>query len=145
MRGTNGALRTNVACATKPTYISASRKNMLYSFYYIQMKNTDLNKELKRITSIILRKYHPLKIILFGSFSAGQTHQWSDLDLVVIKDTEKRFPERIGELLSLTEPQVPTDFLVYTPKEFEEMAKFNYFIKEEVLKKGKIIYGHPVP
>ena len=104
------------------------------------MNNSPHQQELKRIVSVLVKKYQPLKIILFGSALTGKTHQWSDLDLVVIKKTKKRFSDRIGELISLSEPKVPTDFLVYTPEEFEKMSQDNYFIQDEILKKGKTLY-----
>lgn len=100
-----------------------------------------LELELKRIVGCLVREYKPEKIIVFGSAVSGRIHEWSDLDIVVIKETQKRFPDRIGEVISLAEPKVPADFLVYTPKEFEEMSQYNYFIKDEVLKKGRVIYG----
>lgn len=100
----------------------------------------DFEKEAGRIIEVLIQRYNPQRIIIFGSFVSGDLNKWSDLDIVVVKETRKSFPYRIGELISLTEPKVPTDFLVYTPEEFEEMSKYNYFIKDEVLKKGKIVY-----
>lgn len=84
--------------------------------------------------------YQPEKIILFGSAVSGFTHRWSDVDLVAIKKTNKRFYDRIGEASALIPHSLPVDILVYTPEEFDQMAQENYFIRNEVLKKGKIIY-----
>jgi len=100
-----------------------------------------LQKELKRITDIVIKRYLPDKIILFGSLANGKVQEWSDIDLVVIKETKVRFIKRMQEVGLMTSPRLGVDFIVYTPEEFENMIKDdNYFIKDEVLKKGKVLY-----
>ena len=81
------------------------------------MKRKDLlQEELFRITGILTRKYHPQKIILFGSFANEKIKRWSDLDIAIVKNTQKRFMDRLKEVALLTQPKVGVDFLVYTPK-----------------------------
>lgn len=99
-----------------------------------------LNQELIRIVESLKKNYKPEKIILFGSTNKKKVREWSDLDLVIIKKTSRRFYDRIFDVSGLIPHQVPVDVLVYTPREFKMMAKDNYFIKNEVLKRGKIIY-----
>ena len=36
-----------------------------------------------------LKKYEPEKIILFGSFARGEIDEYSDIDLVIIKNEKK--------------------------------------------------------
>jgi len=88
----------------------------------------------------IKKKYRPERIILFGSAARGQTKKWSDADLVIIKNTDKKFYDRIEEVSLLVDHLIPLDILVYTPKELREMTKWNYFIQNEVLAKGKVLY-----
>lgn len=99
-----------------------------------------LNKELKRITRVLKKKYKPEKIILFGSAAAGRVKRWSDLDIAVIKNTQKRFYDRIGEVLMLADPHEAVDFIVYTPQEFKDMQSYSWFVNEEIVKKGKVVY-----
>lgn len=99
-----------------------------------------MDQAVQGIVSEIIKQYQPEKIILFGSFAHGNTHDWSDVDLVAIKRTDKRFYDRIGEVSSLITHNVPIDILVYTPEEFAAMSQDNYFIRNEVIKKGKVIY-----
>lgn len=98
------------------------------------------NEKIQIIVDQLIKNYQPEKLILFGSAATGRTHRWSDIDLVAIKKTNKRFYDRIGEVSALIPHSVPIDILVYTPEEFAAMAKDNYFIKNEVVKKGKIVY-----
>jgi len=59
-----------------------------------------------------------------------------------MRETEERFPilERSKEVFSLLQPKVGVDILVYTPQEFKRLSETNLFFKEEILKKGKVIY-----
>jgi predicted nucleotidyltransferase len=105
--------------------------------------NQNLQKELGRILRILKDKYSPEKIILYGSMANGSAKPGSDLDMVVVKKTKRRFFNRIGDVLKLVRPKEAIDILVYTPKEFRQMSKRSWFIGEEVIKKGKIIYALP--
>jgi len=102
----------------------------------------ELNSELNRIVDVIIREYNPIKIILYGSIPSGKVNNWSDIDLVVIKNTDKSFYERLEEVIKLTEPNVGTDIIVYTPDEAEQM-KDDLFFQEEIIKKGKVIFSVP--
>lgn len=99
-----------------------------------------LERELNRLSGIIKEKYNPEKIILFGSLATRKINDWSDIDLVIIKKTDKTFFERLKELFLLLKPKVGIDFLVYTPAEFKELKNRTFF-KDEVLKKGKVLYA----
>ncbi|MDN5347182.1 MAG: uncharacterized protein PWP65_746 [Clostridia bacterium] len=100
-----------------------------------------LREELGRISRIIIENCRPEKIILFGSLAGGKVNEYSDLDLVVVMNTDMRFVERLLFLAKLTNPRVGVDFLVYTPEEFRQMLEDdNLFLKEEVVKKGVVVY-----
>jgi len=99
-----------------------------------------LRQELARYVELLQEQYRPERIILFGSLSKNKTGAWSDIDLVIIKDTEKPFLDRIREIFMLLRPKVGVDFLVYTPSEFEDLCKTRLFFKEEILAKGEVIY-----
>ncbi len=104
-------------------------------------RKTQLEQELKRITQIIVREYNPDRIILFGSLAQGNVHEWSDIDLVIVKDTPRRFLERLREIFLLTHPRVSLNVVVYTPAEVAEMEKQkHYFWVDEIAGKGKVLY-----
>ncbi|OGM26642.1 hypothetical protein A3D00_01090 [Candidatus Woesebacteria bacterium RIFCSPHIGHO2_02_FULL_38_9] len=100
-----------------------------------------VKKELTRILRVIRERYQPLKVILYGSTVTGQINEWSDIDLVVIKNTKRRFYDRIGEVVKLVKPRESLDVLVYTPEEYARLTKESWFVGEEVTKKGKVIYA----
>jgi predicted nucleotidyltransferase len=78
-----------------------------------------------------LTAYKPEKIILFGSAALGDADEYSDIDLIVIKDTDKPFLQRLAEAASFISPYISVDLLVYTPKEIEAMIEEeNPFIQQ---------------
>jgi uncharacterized protein len=100
-----------------------------------------LDSELKRILPLIIGEGVE-KVILIGSLVTGQTHSLSDIDLIIIKKTNKRFLERLDEFYTILMPKVAIDILVYSPAEFKKMSKNNLFI-QYAIEKGLILYEAP--
>lgn len=85
-------------------------------------------------------KYHPEKIILFGSLTKKNITEGSDIDLLIIKKTAKNPWERAREVESIVERKVPFDLLVYTPREVRDRLKINDFFIKEILERGEVVY-----
>jgi len=86
-----------------------------------------------------LTEFDPDKIILFGSYAKGDWDEESDIDIIVVYRTEKKFMDRLEELYMKWNLPKALDILAYTPDEFSEMMKDNFFIKR-VVKEGILIY-----
>ena len=99
-----------------------------------------LEEELQRYLVLLRQEYQPLKVFLFGSLATGETGEWSDLDLVIVKETDERFLDRTKQVMRLLRPRVGVDILVYTPKEFEELSRERPFFQDEIIEKGKLLY-----
>lgn len=69
------------------------------------------------------------KISLFGSYARGRIDLFTDLDVLVIMDTDKPFTERITEIYSLLALPVDADILCYTPQEFARMKETPFLKK----------------
>jgi predicted nucleotidyltransferase len=95
--------------------------------------------ELDRIVTN-LRPYTPEKVILFGSFARGDYHAGSDVDLLIIKNTDHPFLERSADVLRLCQSQLAIEPLVYTPTEFERMLRQRNPFIWQVITEGRIIY-----
>ncbi len=99
-----------------------------------------LRAELDRFVDIVSRELDPERIVLFGSFAHGEAHEWSDLDLVVVAETELLFLERQKRVMHSVRPTVSIDFFVYTPSEWDYMTRTQPFMRDEIAAKGKIVY-----
>jgi uncharacterized protein len=100
-----------------------------------------LDAELKKFIEVASEELDAEQVILFGSFARAEgMHEWTDLDLVVVAETKLPFHQRIQQLLERVRPKVGADVFVYTPAEWERMKSERPFIKEEVLRKGRVVY-----
>ncbi len=99
-----------------------------------------LEAELARILPLLINEYGAEKVIVFGSLATGYVGEWSDLDLVVIKDTEKGFMARIDDVTRIIRPRLATEVVVYTPAGFARMCEGRRFLREEVVAKGRVVY-----
>lgn len=101
-----------------------------------------LQAELDRFVDIVSRDMNPERIVLFGSFAHGEVHEWSDLDLVVVMETDLSFLNRLRTIRRRVHPQVTTDLFVYTPDEWERLRVASPFIRDEIDAKGRVLSGH---
>ena len=62
-----------------------------------------------------LKNYKPEKIILFGSRAKKTFDPYSDIDLIIIKNTKKRFLDRVKDVIKIINPDFAIDIFVYTP------------------------------
>lgn len=79
------------------------------------------------------------RIIHFGSSARGEAGLDSDLDLIVVMQSEDNFPDRIAALYKKIRPRAAVDLLVYTPAEFDVMKESNMFL-QNALREGKTLY-----
>lgn len=87
-----------------------------------------------------LKIFNPIKVILFGSFAYGTPAVDSDIDLLVVVNTKKRFHERIQEIRAVLPKDRAIDLIVLTPGEYQKAKEANPLVKE-INYKGKVIYG----
>lgn len=98
-----------------------------------------LRTELTRMTGILCGHPSVRRVILFGSLAAGEAGSRSDLDLVIVQNTDKRFMDRLDEFYRLLTPKVETDILVYTPREWETLSTTRQFVKK-IASQGVTLY-----
>lgn len=87
-----------------------------------------------------LRPYNPEKIILFGSYAYGTPNKDSDIDLLIVVDTNKNFHQRVQQIRPLLPANKAIDLIVLTPAEYQK-AKVSNPLVVEIESHGKIIYG----
>jgi len=84
-------------------------------------------------------RFHPERIILFGSYAYGQPHTGSDVDLLVVMPAASEVNQSIRMTMAF-EPIFPLDLIVRTPAKLERrLAEGNSFL-EQIVKRGIVVY-----
>lgn len=103
-----------------------------------------LLRELEQIKRKLVEQHRPERVILFGSLaddSPDAVHEWSDIDLAIVKSTPASFLDRIREVMDLLQPRVGLNVIVYTPEEFNRAEQEgHFFVRDEILKKGHVLF-----
>ena len=100
---------------------------------------------LKEIADKIIQALKPEKIFLFGSYAYGRPEKDSDIDLLIIMESNER-PAKRRIRVSRVFWDTPTrmDFVVKTPAEVERRLSMGDFFIKKILTKGKLLYDKRV-
>ncbi len=80
-----------------------------------------IEKMLQDIARRIVPRFQPQRIILFGSHARGQANSDSDIDLLIVMDTESSNRSKANEIdLMLADRTMPVDIMVLTPEQYEQ-------------------------
>ena len=89
----------------------------------------------------VLRLGGAKKAIVFGSYARGDADRYSDLDIVIVAETDKTFFKRHEDFSGVYKVwQRGLDMLIYTPEELEEMLAEGRAFIELALEEGVVIY-----
>jgi len=88
-----------------------------------------------------IEPYNPERIYLFGSWVRNEQDDTSDIDIVLIKETNNSFFERLKEIVPyIAGINRGIDILIYTPQEFKKMLKEGNAFAEMVQEEGVVVY-----
>ncbi len=100
------------------------------------------NEQINYIIKIITETEKPQKIVLFGSYANGSANNDSDLDLLIIKNSEIPVNKRCRELRKhLRGLKIPMDILMYTQEEIAEWKDTKAAFVTKILEQGKVLYA----
>lgn len=105
-------------------------------------ENMHYQEAIKEIVEILKTKYKPEKIVLFGSCVSGKINRDSDIDMLIVKDTKKKYGQRYLEVCRLAynlKRRIPFEPFVITPQEFKRELRRNLFL-QEIVGKGRVLY-----
>jgi len=93
------------------------------------------------MTDRIVRKFNPLKVILFGSRARGEPRPDSDVDLlVVLPEIEDKRGAAVEIRRALRDLPVSKDIVVATPDEIARRGNLVGSVLRPALREGKVLF-----
>ena len=99
---------------------------------------------IQKIVRKLVRELAPQTIILFGSYVYGQPDESSDLDLLIVRDTDEPFFDRMrsaAAVVNSVAPHLGVDAIVRTPGELMQRLRVGDHFYQEILDRGLLLYG----
>ena len=87
----------------------------------------------------VAEKFHPDKIILFGSYAYGTPHDDSNVDILVVMPARNQIDQAV-RIDRVIDPPFPLDLIVRTPKNLKWRLEEGDSFHTEIVSKGKILY-----
>jgi predicted nucleotidyltransferase len=89
----------------------------------------------------IVAELAPERVILFGSYAYGSPNPDSDVDLLVVMDTDAAPAERYLAVSRLARPRpIPLDVVVKTPAEIRSAITGDDPFVTDILQRGRTLY-----
>lgn len=97
--------------------------------------------EIKQVANKLGVAANAEKVVLFGSFARGEARTDSDVDFLIIAESNQPRFKRSRKLYRLLSPYpFSMDLLVYTPAEIEKAKETPLSFISTALREGKIVY-----
>ncbi len=106
----------------------------------MKQKN-NIQQFIRQAARRIGEKFHPQKVILFGSYASGSQTSDSDIDLLIIFSKKGNRAQRYTEVSQELEPMpLPFDLLIRSTQDIQDRLKIGDSFIEEIVHKGKVLY-----
>src|SRR4051794_8193677 len=99
---------------------------------------------IRRFARDVAEKFHPDKIILFGSYAYGTPNKDSDVDILVVMPARNQL-DMSARISIAIDPPFNLDIIVRTPNSMKwRLAEGESFLTE-VVSRGKVLYEKDDP
>jgi predicted nucleotidyltransferase len=99
------------------------------------------NDLLEKIIDRIVCNFFPEKVIIFGSVANGTADADSDVDILIIMNTELPYYRRSGPIrAAMRGIPVAADMMVLTPDEYKKLKDDESSFAKEISKTGVVAY-----
>jgi predicted nucleotidyltransferase len=95
------------------------------------------------LVRLVVEIASPRKIVLFGSRARGDCRPDSDIDLLIIKESDLPRPQRaipIYSALARLPLEVDANVMVYTPQEVDDWSEVRGALVTTALREGRVLY-----
>ena len=104
----------------------------------------DAGEAIQRAVRRIVERFHPYRVILFGSHARGEARPDSDVDLLVVMPVEvSRRETAVAIGVALGDVPFAKDIVVSTPEDFEWRKEVTGTIEYPAAHEGKLLYAAP--
>jgi predicted nucleotidyltransferase len=98
-------------------------------------------KEIERVAAQLGIESNAERVVLFGSYARGDISENSDVDLLIIAESDLPRFKRSRGLYKLLRPYpFPMDLIVYTPEEIKKGKRSPVSFVSRVLQEGEVVY-----
>jgi len=102
---------------------------------------SEIQHILEKAKRRIVPRFHPQRIILFGSYASGRSGPDSYIDLLIVMDVKDSTRKMANEIdLLMSDRQIPMDFLVLTPQQYERQKNIIGTVVHQLEREGMVIY-----
>jgi predicted nucleotidyltransferase len=103
--------------------------------------NNDVTlKDIREIARQIVEHFGPQKVILFGSYAQGKPTRDSDVDLLVVMDTNEQPLHAAARISAAIDHPFPLDIVVFRPSDLQASLERKGVFATEVMAKGIVLH-----
>lgn len=103
------------------------------------------DSQIREVVERIFDNFEPEKVIVFGSQVTGDTHKWSDLDLIVVDDRSDEELKQLRKALYrwLADLDFAVDVIVMNPERYRNLSGHPSSFIHSARKKGALEVYEP--
>jgi len=105
-----------------------------------EIKRTVNLKDIREIVQQIVERFRPEKVILFGSYAQGKPTQDSDVDLLVVMETNEQSLHAAARISAAIDHPFPLDILVFRPSDLQASLERKGVFATEIMAKGIVLH-----
>lgn len=104
------------------------------------MNTTIALEDIRQVVQQIVERFHPQRVILFGSYASGVPTQDSDVDLLVVMNTDQEPIHAAAHIAAAVDHPFALDILVFKPSVLQASFERKGVFATEVMTKGVVLY-----
>ena len=108
----------------------------------LPLRSARVDSEIVSMMGLIVTRFRPHRVILFGSHARGEAGPESDVDLLVVMDVPGSKREaQLTVRRALRDFPIPKDVIVVTPEEYEWRKQVPGTIERAAAREGEVLYA----
>jgi predicted nucleotidyltransferase len=135
----DGIGRAKLSVITQVQALMASRNSATTTSTHRKQSITE--GAIAAVVDQIVNAFDPEQVIVFGSYAYGQPSPDSDVDLLVVIETERKEAEEAVRICRALEYDFPLDLIVRTPRTLARRLALGDQFLNEVIDRGTVLYA----